>query len=210
MVGIGDAIHDRSAQGEASNGCKRLRRRLERSQRMQSAVEQPLLGDVDERRIVRDSLEARSEQTGAPLGSEGRKLRVLRSNGRILDGETGGGGVDDARGERARGTEAQRDDARAQADGPPRHEGIGPKGRGRGSGLGRYAGSIAEAGADATAGWPFRRSFHVSSWPLRLPFGTSFRPSGAMVSVYSSSFTASSRRRGFSSLVAMFPDRLGG
>ena len=40
-----------------------------------------------------------------------------------------------------------------------------------------------EAGAEATAGWPFSKSRHVSSWPLRLPFG---------IHMQSSLFSASS------------------
>src|SRR5438034_3162441 len=57
--------------------------------------------------------------------------------------------------------------------------------------------------AVASAASPLTTEIHESSTPLRLPLGTSLKPSGVTVRVYFSPFKSSSRLNSFCSLVVM-------
>ncbi len=131
---------------------------------MQAAIEQPFLRDRGQRTVVGDELEAGGELGGAALGRQGREAGIAGHDGRDRDRLARAGGVDDARAE-CRRAGYQRQCERADAGNPPCH---GECDRQHAAGvpkpwLERQDGSIEEVGADATAGWPFRRSFHVSS-----------------------------------------------
>jgi hypothetical protein len=104
VVRVDDAVDRRGAEGKARDGCARLACRLEARERMQAAIEQPLLGDVDEFCVMGDAVEPRGQLARAPARGEPRKFRALRGDDGILDGEAGGRRIDDARSPRGRGS----------------------------------------------------------------------------------------------------------
>src|ERR1700730_9861351 len=74
----------------------------------------------------------------------------------------------------------------------------------------RYSDSVSVSSVEAfstvaCAPWPPRRFFQESSWPLRLPFSVSFRPSGVIASMYGLPSTSISRLSCLSSFVAIAP-----